>query len=589
MQAEGIRGEENSAPFSVSDVSIAADTPAATDIQVWQGQYYTGTTFNAGTYNFNFTVYDASTGGNTCYSNTTTLTTGNFGEWKTEQIGVGGACNNVTKNYFLNINIDKVDQTPRRRLVVWNFLRKDVDEISNASIEINILKVRSGLKDLNKEISQSKLNYARELANTTLIAQQDVALKLITTTTTTSGESVESKIIKLQQAGEQAKKMISSELDIARAKISEAKKLALLNGETQADLAEIEAEANLHLIALNLTAQQQLIIIEQELNKSITNITASDDGIRYCLSNGTNCQTTPNLTNYALKNRSETFAGNITTTQTGFFGWLGSLTSRITVLFVQDINVNRSINASGNITATYFLGDGSQLTNLPSSNATSKNYTHLSNFTNDLGFLNLTQAQAYNDTVLITSINTTLENNKVPYTGATNNLNLGNFNVTANSGFFSYLGSLFNRITTLFVQDIDVSNNIKAKTAGISTNATLESLIFKRHDAFGMAILLNKTNEAIRLFAAPNITNPSNGAGLQLFGNTAGFFPGDVYIDAGSVSGGQIIMRTGASGLNDRVIVEGDGRVKVLNLTGSGNDYVCVDANGYLFRSNTAC
>jgi len=51
-----------------------------------------------------------------------------------------------------------------------------------------------------------------------------------------------------------------------------------------------------------------------------------------------------NLTNYALKNQSEIFAGNITTTQTGFFGWLGSLTSRITKLFVQDIDV------SGNLT-----------------------------------------------------------------------------------------------------------------------------------------------------------------------------------------------------------------------------------------------
>ena len=48
-------------------------------------------------------------------------------------------------------------------------------------------------------------------------------------------------------------------------------------------------------------------------------------------------------------------------------------------------------------------------------------------------------------------------------------------------------------------------------------------------------------------------------------------------------------MRTGTTGLNDRIVVEDDGRVRVLNLTGSGNDFLCVDANGYLFRSNTAC
>jgi hypothetical protein len=36
---------------------------SASDVLVWQGQYYTGTTFNTGTYEFNFTVYDALVGG----------------------------------------------------------------------------------------------------------------------------------------------------------------------------------------------------------------------------------------------------------------------------------------------------------------------------------------------------------------------------------------------------------------------------------------------------------------------------------------------------------------------------------------------
>ncbi|MEK6963307.1 MAG: hypothetical protein AABX70_02680 [Nanoarchaeota archaeon] len=35
----------------------------ASDIVVWQGQYFTGTTFNVGTYEFNFMVYDAQAGG----------------------------------------------------------------------------------------------------------------------------------------------------------------------------------------------------------------------------------------------------------------------------------------------------------------------------------------------------------------------------------------------------------------------------------------------------------------------------------------------------------------------------------------------
>jgi len=35
----------------------------ASDVSVWQGQYFTGTTFNTGTYDFNFTVYNAPIGG----------------------------------------------------------------------------------------------------------------------------------------------------------------------------------------------------------------------------------------------------------------------------------------------------------------------------------------------------------------------------------------------------------------------------------------------------------------------------------------------------------------------------------------------
>ncbi|MBN1644925.1 hypothetical protein JW851_02715 [Candidatus Woesearchaeota archaeon] len=120
--------------FSVFILILTINIVSASDVLVWQGQYYTGTTFNTGTYEFNFTVYDALTGGNICYSNTTSLTTGNWGEWKTEQSGVNSACNNVSKDYFLNINIGGADQTPRRRLVVWNSLRKDVDETTTGNL-----------------------------------------------------------------------------------------------------------------------------------------------------------------------------------------------------------------------------------------------------------------------------------------------------------------------------------------------------------------------------------------------------------------------------------------------------------------------
>ena len=75
-----------------------------------------------------------------------------------------------------------------------------------------------------------------------------------------------------------------------------------------------------------------------------------------------------------------TVSEDLNATGTGFFGWLGSLASRITKLFVTDIdfsgtliggtvNVSASdgnIDTSGNVTAGYFSGDGSLLTNLPS-------------------------------------------------------------------------------------------------------------------------------------------------------------------------------------------------------------------------------
>ena len=48
---------------------------------------------------------------------------------------MGDTCNNASQSYFLNININGADQTPRRRLVVFDFLRKDVHETTNASIE----------------------------------------------------------------------------------------------------------------------------------------------------------------------------------------------------------------------------------------------------------------------------------------------------------------------------------------------------------------------------------------------------------------------------------------------------------------------
>jgi len=65
-----------------------------------------------------------------CYQNTTTLTTGNFGEWKTEQTGVGYNCSNSNADYWLNININGVEQSPRRLLNSFKSLRRDTSALT---------------------------------------------------------------------------------------------------------------------------------------------------------------------------------------------------------------------------------------------------------------------------------------------------------------------------------------------------------------------------------------------------------------------------------------------------------------------------
>jgi hypothetical protein len=153
------------------------------------------------------------------------------------------------------------------------------------------------------------------------------------------------------------------------------------------------------------------------INLSLISSCPNGEAIQIIYSNGSvGCTTasggnvsggSTDLTNYALKNQSENFSGNITTTQTGLFGWLGSLANRITKLFVQDIDASGNIAASGNVSATYLLGDGSLITNLPSAGAESDPIFIAENSTlwNSINS-RLTQSdQRYNDTALIISIN----------------------------------------------------------------------------------------------------------------------------------------------------------------------------------------
>lgn len=70
--------------------------------------------------------------------------------------------------------------------------------------------------------------------------------------------------------------------------------------------------------------------------------------------------------------------GNFTTLNYGFFSYLGSLTSRVTGLFVQNIDFNGTINGTGNIITTGNLTVGGD------ANVTGTIITSAINFTGDL-------------------------------------------------------------------------------------------------------------------------------------------------------------------------------------------------------------
>ncbi len=333
-------------PASVTTVPSAVSN--SNDVQVWQGQYYKGTEFQLGTFEFNFTVYDAVSGGVACYSNVTTLSTGNFGEWSTEQKGVGVLCNDATKNYYLEITIHNDIQNKRRLINSFNYLRRDVpDNIKNT----------------------------------------------LTITTDSAGSiGSSSLVLKNVRTGSTAVTVIRLLNDVD-------KFVSIAMGSSQTSIAGVTGNQ------ASLSYSGGTIFVFSSLNAA--NIWRWQKTF------------SPSINNVSFDNLMD-----LTPT--------GSL-----ILYHGDFSVNGNINATGNIitpqnvTASYFIGDGSQLTGIPK--ATSSFNSTLT----DSLYLNLSG------------------------TNANQNIHIGSYTFTANTGFFSYVGSLVNRITTLFVQEIDVEKSIK--------------------------------------------------------------------------------------------------------------------------------
>jgi len=287
---------------------------SAADVLVWQGQYYTGTTFNTGTYDFNFTVYDALTGGNACYSNTTTLTTGNFGEWKTEQNGVNSACNNVSKDYFLNININGIDQTPRRRLIVWSSLRKDVDEISTGNLVLH--GVLQGLSPLKL---QDEINFIKT-DGTITSALYNAPRGLASALPSVFEDSLIHDIIEETNDYGMQECWWDENTTTMQMCISG----AYLSGRAT-------------------TISRSLQIVGNKTNKLINENFTLCEGNNYV-----DCNTDVTGADLLVEDDIESVGSifsqeNITVEDTGFFSFLGSLANRITKLWVQDIDVLNSI------------------------------------------------------------------------------------------------------------------------------------------------------------------------------------------------------------------------------------------------------
>ena len=327
----------------------------AVDVAVWQGQYYAGTIFNIGIFEFNFTVYDALVGGVACYSNATTLTTGYFGEWKTEQTGVGTFCNNASQSYFLNININGEDQTPRRRLVIWDFLRKDIDEVSTGSLVLH-----GTLEGLSPLKLQNEINFLKE-DGTITSALYNAPRETASTLPSVFADSLIHDII--QETNDYGMQECFWDENTETMQMC-------INGA--------------YLSGRATTISRSLQIVGNTINKLVNENFTLCEGNNYV-----DCNTDTTGADLLVEDDIEAIGSifsqeNVTADDTGFFNYLGSLVNRITKLFVQDIDASGNINASDytlNGTTIQDWGDissGSELTPVyleSDLNATNAEYT----------------------------------------------------------------------------------------------------------------------------------------------------------------------------------------------------------------------
>lgn len=148
--------------------------------------------------------------------------------------------------------------------------------ISSKYLNSSLIYAQSGFKDFNKTIWKMKINYAYEVANTTLVEQEKLALIKINNSKNESiknnHESLETRRNRIIGTGNEALTLISLNEAIARSKLQEARNLAQLNGATILDYIEINIEANNKSLILNQAAISKAKIINDNLNNSLLEI-----------------------------------------------------------------------------------------------------------------------------------------------------------------------------------------------------------------------------------------------------------------------------------------------------------------------------
>jgi hypothetical protein len=116
---------------------------------------------------------------------------------------------------------------------------------------------------------------------------------------------------------------------------------------------------------------------------------------------------------------------------------------------------------------------------------------------------------------------------------------------------------------------LPVAGSAPARTArgGAGGSSVDGDIVFTSPGAFlyPRSIRLSDSYGVLRFFASDSLTTSPTGAAVQLFGNNADTFNGQLYLDSGAHSSAGIFFRTAGTGgtLTERMRIRADGRIAI--------------------------